>query len=521
MSVQYLIGIDIGTTSTKGILVESGGRVVASHTVTHGIDSPQPGWYEHDADAVWWGDLCAVTRAVLGASGVDPRAVAGVAVSAMVPQMLPLDEQGAPLRKAILYSDARAQPEIAAMVAAYRRCHDGPISQRMWSTHYTGAKIAWFQKHEPQLWARTATIHSTISYMVYRLTAHHAISHAEAGGYAPLFDAGRRCWDECVCAQCGVPLRLLPEPVDSTAVVGGVTAAAARETGLAEGTPVIAGASDAAGELLSTGAVRPGEATLRYGTTMGISVIVPADGPTVHPDLMSRSEVLPGVHRLSTSMIASGALTTWFRDQFGQPEVEAERRLGLSAYALLAAAAEQVPAGSEGLLALPYFAGERAPIMDALARGMVLGLTLSHTRLHVYRALLEGIAYGLRQTVDELAERGLTLERIVGTGNGVRNRLWAQIVSDVLGREQELAIDLLGSPYGDAFLAGYGVGLFNDTTPLREGWAPATRLVRHDPSAHATYDRYYPVYRELYGRNREAMHALATLSSRPEAGRAP
>lgn len=511
MSPRYLLGIDIGSTNTKGLLVREDGRVVASYAVAHGIDSPQPGWYEHDADAVWWADLCAVARGVLAASGVTPREIAAVFISAMVPQMLPLDEQGRPLRKAILYSDARATPEIAGVVAALQRVHPGPVSQRMWSTHYTGAKIAWFRTHEPALWARTRWIHSTISYMVYRLTGCHAISHGEAGGYAPCFDGRALAWDAAMCAALDIPVAMLPTPVESTAVVGGVTAQAARETGLAEGTPVIAGASDAAGELISTGGVAPGEATLRYGTTMGLSVIIPPDRPTVHPDVMSRSVVLPGVHRLSTSMITSGALTTWFRDQFGQPEVEAERKLGLSAYALLAEGAASVPPGSEGLIALPYFAGERAPIMDALARGTIIGLTLSHTRLHVYRALLEGIAYGLRHTVAELEERGLPITRLISTGGGVRNRLWAQIVGDVLGRAQEIAVESLSSPYGDAFLAGYGVGLFKDTAPLSAGWAPRTVRLEHDPAAKRVYDEYFAVYRALYPANREAMHALAQM----------
>ncbi len=511
MSTSYLIGIDVGTSGSKGVLTDVRGKVLAHKAVEHGIDAPRPGWYEQDAEQIWWGDLVKIARSLVADANVDVRHIAAVGVSATCPDMLPVDKDGRALRKGILYSDSRAQKQIERIVALLSVKHPSKLSATGLSTHFSGPKVLWFRENEPTLFERTFKIHTASSYLAFKLTGRHVVAYSEAGGYSPLFDSQKREWDRDVCQELGLSMDLFPETAWTTDIAGGVTREAAAATGLAEGTPVIVGLCDASAEVISVGAVAPGEASLLYGTTMGIGVAY-SDEEKTRLRLSGGLGVLPGFYRMGGVMTASGALTTWFRNNFGQPEREVEAKTGINAYQLLSQAAEEIPPGSEGLIAMPYFAGERAPIHDALARGLIIGLTLSHTRRHVYRALLESIAYGLRQIVDEIEATGLEFNRIVSTAGGTKSRAWTQIVSDVLGKDQEIVLNPLGSPYGDAFLAGYGAGIFNDLTPLRTDWAPPCRKVVHNPDVTRVYDRYYEVYRQLYAKNKEAMHTLAQLS---------
>ncbi|MGE5577009.1 MAG: FGGY-family carbohydrate kinase [Syntrophothermus sp.] len=294
--------------------------------------------------------------------------------------------------------------------------------------------------------------------------------------------------------------------------MGWITREAARETGLTEGTPVIAGTIDATAEAISVGTVNPGEAMLMYGTTMFIISVL--DSFRVHPALWALAYTMPGRAVVAAGQATSAALTKWFRDNFGHVERETERLLGIDAYQLLMAEAESVPAGSGGLIALPYFSGERTPIYDPLARGMVIGLALSHTRAHVYRALLEGTAFGLRHTFETMAEIGGLPGKVFAVGGGTKNSLWLQIVSDVTGIPQEVPRTTIGASYGDAFLAGIGVGLFRDFNEIRTRWIEPGRTVTPNSAEHKLYSEYYQIFRALYENNKGSMHRLAELGSR-------
>lgn len=513
MSDRYLVGVDVGTSGSKGVLVDLKGRVIARRSLEHSVDTPKPGWYEHDADQVWWGDLVKIVRALISQSGVDARDIASVGISALCPDMLPVDENGRPLRKGILYCDGRPQKQIDDLVDLFTRTRPERITAGLKSTHFAGPKILWFRENEPALFERTAKIHNATGYLVFRLTGEVTVDYGNAGGYAPFLDDKNMRWDEELIREMGLSLDLFPRIGGTTDIAGEVTPEAARETGLAAGTPVIIGTCDASAEQMSVGVVEPGETYLLYGTTMCAGVVVSQAQLEAHPGMPVAPGVIPGTYGMGLGMSASGALTTWFRNNFGQMESEAEAKLGISAYQLLSDGADQIPAGSEGLVVLPYFAGERSPIWDALARGMIIGLTLSHTRRHIYRALLEGVAYSLRHSLGQIIAAGGEIKRIVATGGGIRSRTWTQIVSDVIGMDQEVVLSPHGSPYGDAFMAGYGAGIFNDMTPLRTDWAPPTRKVQFNPEAKKLYDKYFEVYVGLYEKNREAMHRLAELSS--------
>lgn len=511
MTRNFLLGIDIGTSASKGVLTDLQGRVIAQRSIEHAVNSPRPGWFEQDADSVWWGDLVRICRALLAESSIAPVAIAALRVSSLSPDMLPVDGNGVPLRPGMLYSDGRAQEEIEEIGRQFNAEDLYRITAKTLSSSSVGPKILWLRKHEPQTYARTRTVHTATSFLVFKLTGNAVIDHVEAAGFNPLFDAHAMQWNPDVCDALQISQALLPEIRWTTDLAGAVTATAAAATGLAEGTPVVTGTCDAFAEAVSVGAVDIGEATLSYGSTMVFTLVL--DHLQIEPGMSAGPGPLPHTYKIGSSMSCASSLTRWFRDNFGAPERQAEEVTGISAYQLLSAEAATVPPGAEGLVVLPYWAGERSPIYDSRARGLVLGLTLSHTRRHFYRALIESVGYGLRHNLEIMAATGAPIKRIVATGGGTQSELWTQIVSDIVGQEQEIARNPLGAPYGNAFMAGYGAGIFADLAPLRSDWAPATTRVVPDPKAHALYDRYYEVYRTLYSANREAMHSLARLAS--------
>jgi xylulokinase len=509
MRESYLLGIDIGTYESKGVLTDTEGHILAQAMVPHELAFPQPGWAEHNADGVWWHDFVQLAHELLRQAGVAPVQVAGVGCSAIGPCVLPVDAAGQPLRPGILYGiDTRALVEVEELTAALGADWVVAETGSALSAQSAGPKILWIRRHEPEVWARTRRVMTSTSYLVYRLTGRVVIDHYTATTYGPLYSLRKLDWEPRGLAQV-CEAELLPELDWTTAVAGRVTAQAAKETGLASGTPVIVGTCDAAAEAISAGVVTPGDTMLMYGTTLFFIEICAAlpKGGILWPAVFLK----PGTYALAAGMATAGALTRWFRDEFAQLERIAEESDGPTAYAALAEQAGTVPPGSGGLLVLPYFSGERTPLNDPLARGVVAGLTLSHSRAHVYRALLEGVAYGIRHNLEAMDKAGEPPQRLVAIGGGTKNRLWLQIVSDVTGQEQVIRTTP-GASYGDALLAGVGVGLLPEIATVQD-WLGDTDRIRPNPAAWDLYDRYYRLYRELYGVSQDVVHALARLGS--------
>ena len=510
MPGQLLLGVDIGTYSSKGVLCTPTGEVLASETIEHGLRLPRPGWAEHDADAVWWGEFAAISRALLGDRfrGED---VGGVAVSAIGACLLPVDRAGRPLRPGILYGiDTRATAEIAWL---NERFGEGPLFDHggmSLTSQAIGPKILWLRRHEPDVYARTDKVLSASSYLVYRLTGEFVMDRHTASYYNPLVDVRALEWDRRFAEPIVEPEKL-PRLLWSAEVAGVVTPAAAAETGLAVGTPVTAGTIDAAAEAVSVGVVNPGDMMVMYGTTMFFIHVT--DRPVPDPRMWATGFCLPGLYDIAGGMSTSGALTRWFRDNFAPEELAAEAHGGPNAYARLAEDAVTVPAGSAGLVCLPYFAGERTPINDPEARGVYAGLTLSHTRAHLYRASLEGTAYGVRHNLETMAAMGAPPRRLVAVGGGAKNRLWLQIVSDVSGLPQAMPERTIGAAYGDAFLAGLATGLVPKLDALTRDWVTIAATLEPRAAERRTYDEYYRVYRHLYEAAKDDLHALARLGA--------
>jgi xylulokinase len=485
--VELYLGIDIGTSSSKGVLVTGQGKVLArAASREHETSTPHPGWVEHDAETVWWADFLAITRELTGAAEGRP---AGLAVSGIGPCLLPADGSGRPLRPAILYGvDTRAGTEIAELTDELGAEEILGRGGTPLSSQAVGPKLRWLARHEPAVWERTEMLLMASSYLVHRLTGWYVLDHHSASQCDPMYDQNRLDWATDWAATVA-PGLTLPELAWPTEVVGTVTARAAAETGLPQGLPVTAGTVDAWAEAIGVGVREPGEMMVMYGTTMFLIQVL--ETPNPHPGLWTTSGVFPGTRSLAAGMATSGAVTDWLR------------RLVGAEFATLVAEAAEVPPGSRGLLLLPYFAGERTPIFDPSARGIVAGLTLSHGRGELYRAALEGIAYGVRHNLEAMREAGGRARRLVAVGGGTQGGLWTQIVTDVTGEEQQVPTETIGACLGDALLAAVATGASVDV----EAWNPVGHTVR--PGAAGRYEEYYRRYRELYPATVDVAHFLA------------
>jgi xylulokinase len=489
------LGIDIGTFESKGVLVDAAGHVLAQAARAHEMIVPRAGWAEHRAQEDWWGDFVFITRALLAQSGVDPADIKCVAASAIGPCMLPLDAGGQPLMNGVLYGvDTRAAEEIDLLNAQIgaetilQRCGNALTSQAV------GPKILWLRRQRPELWAKIAKIVTATTYLTWKLTDRFVVDHYTASTFAPLYDIVRQDWCCDLADIC--PAAILPNLMWSGEIAGHVTEDAARETGLAAGTPVTCGTIDAAAEAVSVGVAGPGDMMMMYGST--IFIIQIAQKRLTDPRLWHAPWLVAGQHAAMAGLATSGTLTHWFRDQFAR-DLPKE-----TAFATLTAEAESTPPGANGLICLPYFSGERTPIHDSRAKGAFFGLNLTHDRGAMYRAALEGIASATRHITDTYVEAGSPPRRVLAVGGGTKNKPWMQATSDLTGLDQSVCAITTGASYGDAYLAALAVGLAHPGDIAR--WNPVAYTV--PAQSHAAYARQYPIFRALYAQTKDLMAAL-------------
>ncbi len=508
--MNYLLGVDIGTSSSKGVLVTEHGDVIATHIVPHGIEMPHPGWFEQDAEQVWWGDFVQICRHLLAQSGIAAQQIACIGISTTSPCVLPIDQQGQALRPGILYGiDTRASEEVRYLE---RVIGEDQLAERYkikLSSQSAAAKILWLRKHEPEVWRKTHLIVGAAGYLLQQLTGETAIDIYDAMAYAPLFDIQRHGWDEAM-ELLIAPISKLPRVTWTCEIAGKVNQQAAEVTGLAVGTPVITGTADAASEAISAGLAQVGDLMVMYGSS--IFFILQCAG--LHTSrIFSGSPFLePNSFVVTGSMSTSGTLTKWFRDQFAPLEVAAQAEGGEDAYTALARLGEQSPIGANGLIALPHFAGARTPLFNPEAKGAFFGLTLRHSRADLYRALLESVGFGIRQNIEAMRNEGLPIKRILAVGGGTHNPLWMQIVSDIANIEQVIPIEQIGASYGDALLAGIGVGLLKNTSEAAS-WIKSKTTVKPNPAVYTTYQGYYQLFCELYEQTKNSMIKLGRLTS--------
>lgn len=487
--MRVLIGVDIGTHSTKGVARELDGTTLATGRVDHTISSPRPGWAEHDAEAVWWLESCRVIRQLM--SRLPPGSeVMGVAIGSLSPCIVPVDCAGTPLRAGILYQiDTRACIQVRTLTercgadAVVALC-GGPLSCRS-----VGPKIVWLRENEPDVFQRTTRYLTASGYVVHKMTGANVVDRHVASFFAPFVDYARSRWD-LRWADGTVEERQLPQILECRDVAGSILREAAAATGLPPGTPVAVGTADGLMEALAVGVTSVGEAVMSYGSALDFTVITDA-GRSPGGFSVSASPFGPETV-VSTGVSAAGSLTSWFCREFAREARTSD--LG-DLYGRLTREAAASPPGARGVVLVPSFHGEEVPEDRPSARGLLAGLSLTTTRGDIYRALLEGAALALRHCLEAWPESQRPgVVRSIGGGTAVD--LWPQIVSDVTNLEQEIPIRAESAASGAAAMAGLAVAALT-LDDVRQRWVPQMRHIVPDAARRATYDESFERYRAL------------------------
>ena len=485
--MPHVLGIDVSTTATKAVLVSETGMVAGVGTATYGYDVPQPRWSEQDP-SLWWGGAQAAVRSVLAGAGVPGSDVVAVGLAGQMHGAVLLDASDRPVRPAILWNDQRTASECDEIRELVGRERLIRVTGNDALTGFTAPKLLWVRRHEPEAWRETAHLLLPKDYVRLRLTGDRAVDKADAAGTL-LLDLAARDWSDEILDAMDLDRELLPRTWEGPEVTGAVTVEAAELTGLRPGTPVVAGGGDQAASAVGVGAVAPGTTTLSLGTS-GV-VFAATDRPLTEPlgRVHAFCHAVPGRwHMMSVMLSAAGSLR-WLRDAVG----------GGDTFEELVASAAEVPAGSDGLLFLPYLTGERSPHPDPLARGAFVGLTVTHDRRHMTRAVLEGVAHGLRDGLDLMVDAGMPApDRIRASGGGTASRLWCQILADILRAEIVTAGTSEGAAHGASVLAAVGAGWFRSVDAAVDALASATSVAAEPGPDGARYAEAHRLYRDLY-----------------------
>lgn len=506
--MNYLLGTDIGTSGTKTILMDTQGKLIAQNLQEYDVLTPKPLWAEQWPE-VWEHAALASIKETVKASGINPRDIRGIAISGLYGGSgIPLDDQMNPVRPCMIWMDRRADEEASWVLENIGEEKLLEITHNGADPYYGYTKILWMKNHEPENWEKTTMFLPPNDYVIYKMTGEIAIDYSSAGNIGGIFDMNRREWSEEMMEAMGIPLSMMPQKiVESTDIVGGLTEEMAQELGLWEGMPVIAGGIDCGAANIGLGVFDSGIYAAAIGTSMCAALIsdkpVKGKGLIVWPYLYDAKKL----SYYFAGGATAGAIVKWFRNTICQFEVEAEKAGGPKAYDVLNAEAEKLPAGSEGLVVLPYFMGERSPVWDSDAKGTILGLSLTHTRAHLYRAFLEAVAYSLRNAMEATGEN--LGEYILLAGGVTKSKVWRQIFADVTGYPVVCPIYDVEANMGDVMLAGIGTGLL--TYEQVKQWQVLDEKIMPNQQNHEKYNEYYAVYQSMYENLKEDMKKLSKI----------
>ncbi len=485
--MRYFLGLDVSTTGSKALLMKEKGAVVATASTPHKLQTPRPLWSEQDPRE-WWQAVVTSIRRVLKESGIDGERVAAIGLTGQMHGLVLLDEEGNVLRPAILWNDQRTQPQCDEIHRRIGRERFIQITGNVALTGFTAPKILWVQQNEPEIYAWAQHVLLPKDYVRYCLTGLHAMDKADGAGTA-LFDLKQRDWSPEILTALDIPAAWMPPTYEGPEFTGQVTEEAAALTGLRAGTPVAAGGGDQAAQAVGVGAVEPGVVALTVGTSGVVFATTPSALIEPQGRLHAFCHAVPSMWHFMGVMLSAAGSLQWYRNTMAP---------GMS-FDQLIEEAETVPAGSEGLQFLPYLTGERTPHPDPLARGAWIGLTIRHGRGHLTRALLEGVAFGLKDSFTLIREAGLgEIRQVRASGGGTKSALWRQILASVLEAELVTVNTTEGAAYGAALLAAVGAGAWPDVPTACAEAVQLTGRVAPDPVQVEAYRRAYPIYRELY-----------------------
>ncbi|NIA15487.1 MAG: carbohydrate kinase [Nitrospiraceae bacterium] len=501
---EFLVGCDVGTGGTKAVVMAADGQVLGSHYVEYPLITAKepnerfPGAKaEHDPE--WYWDAVADTIGEsIQQSKVDSREIKGVSISALSPSCICVDKDLRPLANGHIWMDRRASAECDWLKRHIGEERIFALSANPTDPYYATAKLMWEKNNRPDLYDKTYKLQTAADYPCMKLTGKAVTDYSNASLIGIAFDIVNRKWDTALLEEIGLDPDKLPEPFPCDEVIGEVTNEAAVRTGLAAGTPVVAGTVDCNAAWVAGGAVESGSTQLVMGTAGVLGVV--HEEPSFTKDMITIVHTAKSrtLYTTLAALVSCGALMRYFRDNFGQLEMMAEQMTGRDAYVMLNDEARDVPPGSNGLICLPYFMGERTPIWDTLARGVLFGLSLDHGRGHVIRALMEGAGYGLRHNFDLMRDSGVKMDLpMVLSEGGANSPMWRQIIADILNVECVFATSSKGAPVGNAVAAGVGVGIYKDYDVVKQ-WVEYGNTATPNAEHRVLYDKLYSVYRDLY-----------------------
>lgn len=491
---QLLLGIDIGTSACKIAVFEKNGTVIAAGSGDYPVYYPQPGWAEQNPDE-WWTAVCETIKTLLEKNHIDAQEIAGVGIDGQSWSAIPIDQEGNVLANTPIWMDTRAQDICDRINREIGEENIFALTGNSLQPSYTTAKILWYKENLPQMYEKIDKILQSNAFIAYRLT--DALSHDMSQGYGVhCFDMKNGCWNDEMCEKMGIPRSFLPELVPSHHVVGTVTPKAAEKTGLAVGTPVVAGGLDAACGTLGAGVIHVGETQEQGGQAGGMSICI--EEYAADPRLIMGAHVVPGQWLLQGGTVGGGGVMRWFEKEFAGYEREIADRVGKSSLDQLNEIAQETPPGSDGVVFLPYMAGERSPIWDPNAKGVYYGLDFNKTKGHMVRAAMEGVAFSLKHNLDIAEDTGAKVEELRAMGGSANSLLWTQIKSDITGKPIVVPSSDTATTLGAVILAGVGVGVYKDFEEAVHMTVKLTRRHEPDMEKHRLYQKNYETYLELY-----------------------
>lgn len=509
---NYLLGTDIGTSGTKTFLMNTDGHLIAQDLQEYDVLTPKPLWAEQWPD-VWLEATKTSIRNTVKKANVDLDKIKGIAISGLYGGSgIPVDKEMKAVRPCMIWMDRRADKECEWVKdnVDLDRLEAITLNSEV-DPYYGYTKMLWLKHNEPENWEKTAMFIPPNNYVIYHLTGELAIDYSSAGNIGGIFDMNQREWSKEMLDAMGIPLSMMPERiVESTDIVGELTKEAAKELGLNEGLPVIAAGIDAGAATVGMGVLDTGTLAVTVGTSMCAALI--SDEPLKNSDGLIIWPYLYDAKRLNYNFAGAntaGGIVKWFKDTLCQWEEEQANKDGKSVYDILNAQAEEIEEGSNGLVVLPYFMGERSPVWNSDAKGTIFGLSLTHTKGHIYRAFMEAVAYSLRQSIEAMGEEDLG-EAIIIAGGATRSKVWRQIFADVLNYPILYPTHDAEANFGDIILAGIGTGelTYDDV----KNWQVFDEKVMPNPDAVDRYNGYYKLYRSLYNNLKDDMKQLSDLS---------
>lgn len=501
MTKQYLLGIDIGTSACKIALFSKDGKVEAAASGAYPVYYPRSGWAEQNPDE-WWEAVCDTIWKVLDSSGIAPSEIAGVGIDGQSWSAIAIDKEGKVLTNTPIWMDTRAQSICDRVNQEIGAEKIFELCGNMLQPSYTTAKILWYKENLPDIYEKIDKILQSNSFIAYRLTG--AITQDISQGYGlHCFNMRTGAWDMDMCERMGIPSSFLPEIVPCHQIIGTVTREAAEQTGLAPGTPVVAGGLDAACGTLGAGVVHAGETQEQGGQAGGMSICI--EEYAADPRLILGYHVVPNQWLLQGGTTGGGGVMRWLEREFGAYERSVAAEKGRTSLQQYNALSEQVSPGSDGLVFLPYMAGERSPIWDPNAKGVFYGLDFGKTKGHIIRSAMEGVAYSLKHNLDIAESAGAHVKELLAVGGCANSALWMQIKSDITGKSLAVPFSDTATTLGAALLAGVGVGMYENFEDAVAQTVKITRKYEPNTENHEVYMKNYETYLGLYENLKELM----------------